>query len=121
MEISDHIAALRGGGELLASAAGTAGLDAVVPTCPGWRVRDLLQHIGGVHRWAASYVLTGKDRPSTDEEDAAFFAAPGDDDLLAWFRDGHAALVAREGTGRRSPRGGRGVVPPNDGTRRPGP
>ena len=41
MEIDDHIAALERTGTLLAKAADSAGPDAVVPTCPGWRVRDL--------------------------------------------------------------------------------
>lgn len=36
--------------------ANRAGLDAVVPTCPGWSVRDLVAHQGRVHRWAAAAV-----------------------------------------------------------------
>jgi uncharacterized protein (TIGR03083 family) len=31
-------------------------LVAAVPTCPPWTLRDLLEHIGGVHRWAAAHV-----------------------------------------------------------------
>jgi uncharacterized protein (TIGR03083 family) len=38
-------------------------------------------------------VATGLTRPATPEEDAIHFAAPGDDELLAWFRAGHRALV----------------------------
>lgn len=30
-----------------------------VSTCPGWTVRDLAVHLGSVHRWAASIVLSG--------------------------------------------------------------
>lgn len=92
LRVAEHVASLRRDGERLAEAAETAGLDAPVPTCPGWRVRDLVGHLGGVHRWAASFVLTDNPRPSSDEDKAAF-AAPGDDDLLEWFRAGHAALV----------------------------
>lgn len=33
--------------------AGRAGDDAPVPTCPGWRVRDLVAHVADVHRQAA--------------------------------------------------------------------
>lgn len=93
MRIDDHIAVLDHEGKRLADVAERAGVDAEVPTCPGWRVRDLLGHLGGVHRWATSYVTTGRDRPCTDEEMAAFFAAGTDDALVGWFRDGHRALV----------------------------
>jgi uncharacterized protein (TIGR03083 family) len=93
MEIDRHIAVLQDLGERLATAAATADLDARVPTCPDWKVRDLLRHVGGVHRWATAYVLSGKSEPTTDEEDAAFFAAVPDDRLLPWYRAGHASLV----------------------------
>ncbi len=56
-------------------------------------MRDLLRHIGGVHRWATGYVLSGKSEPMADEEVAAFFAAVSDDRLLSWYRAGHASLV----------------------------
>jgi uncharacterized protein (TIGR03083 family) len=91
--LSGYVAALRDAGQRLARAATSAGLDAVVPPCEGWRTRDLLAHIGGVHRWAASYVRTGRSGPTTDEEDATYFAAPADEALIAWFEDGHVALL----------------------------
>jgi len=50
METTEHLNRLREEGPRLAAAAGRAGLDAPVPTCPGWLVRDLLSHAGGVHR-----------------------------------------------------------------------
>ncbi len=31
-----------------------------VPTCPGWNVRDLVIHLGTIHRWAAAIVLSGQ-------------------------------------------------------------
>src|SRR5438270_1577407 len=34
-----------------------AELAAPVPTCPEWTLQDLVEHIGGVHRWAAGMVL----------------------------------------------------------------
>ncbi|MFI5426481.1 maleylpyruvate isomerase family mycothiol-dependent enzyme [Aeromicrobium sp. UC242_57] len=34
--------------------------DEPVPACPGWTVRDLAEHLGGVHRWAAAIVLSGQ-------------------------------------------------------------
>jgi uncharacterized protein (TIGR03083 family) len=37
-------------------------LDAPVPTCPGWTLRDLIEHTGNVHRWQteATRVNTGE-------------------------------------------------------------
>ncbi|MBG0832447.1 maleylpyruvate isomerase family mycothiol-dependent enzyme [Planomonospora sp. ID67723] len=93
MKISDHVVALQDAGSRLVEAAARAGLDAPVPTCPGWRVRDLLGHVGGVHRWAAAHVATARAEPFADDEKAAFFSAPDDDGLLDWFRAGHGALV----------------------------
>ncbi|GIH92280.1 maleylpyruvate isomerase family mycothiol-dependent enzyme [Planobispora siamensis] len=93
MEIKEHLSSLQDAGVRLAAAAERAGVDAPVPTCPGWRVRDLLEHLGGVHRWAAAYVATGRTEPFTDEEEAVFFTAPDDAGLVGWFREGHAALV----------------------------
>ena len=89
-----HIACLRGEGELLSGAAERAGLDAPVPACPGWRVRDLLKHVGYVHRWAAGYVREQHARWVDRSSEAEILAGgPGDDELPTWFREGHASLV----------------------------
>lgn len=94
ISVADHLATLRAEGELLAAAADGADLDAPVPTCPGWSLRDLLRHIGGVHRWAGHFVTTGRAEESTDELDRKLMETWGDDaDLVDWFRAGHAALV----------------------------
>jgi uncharacterized protein (TIGR03083 family) len=93
MQIADHLAVLRRDGVRLADAAQRAGLDAVIPTCPGWQVRDLLAHLGGVHRWAASFVTGGRVTPYDPREQAAFFPAVADEALPDWYRTGHTALV----------------------------
>jgi uncharacterized protein (TIGR03083 family) len=93
VDLATHIAALRRDGTDLADYAQSAGLETSVPTCPDWLVRDLVAHVGGVHRWAASYIRTARVAPYSDEQEKAFFNAPADAKLLAWFRDGHAALV----------------------------
>jgi uncharacterized protein (TIGR03083 family) len=93
MEIGDHIAALDKHGKQLADAADRAGLDAVAPTCPGWRVRDILRHIGYVHRWATGYVagqLTDR-VPELSEADQ-LAAGPADDKLIDWYTAGLTAL-----------------------------
>jgi uncharacterized protein (TIGR03083 family) len=94
MEIAEHIAALRRQGEWLADAAERAGLDATVPPCSPWQVRDLLRHTGYVHRWAARHITerSGQIIEGPSEEDILRGGAD-DAGLLAWFRDGHAALT----------------------------
>jgi uncharacterized protein (TIGR03083 family) len=90
METAEFIATLRREGPLLADAAQGAGLDAVVPTCPGWRVRDLLAHTGAVHHWAADYVLGVRTRPSDPDP-----AVPGEaEEPVEWYRAAHARLCA---------------------------
>ncbi len=94
MEVVEHLEALRREGALLADAASAVELDAPVPHCPGWRVRELVRHTGGVHRWAAAYVGGARPRPMEDEETRAIMAPPDDDGaLIGWFREGHSSLV----------------------------
>jgi uncharacterized protein (TIGR03083 family) len=89
-----HIACLRDEGELLAGAAERAGPGAQVPACPDWRVRDLLKHLGYVHRWAAGYVRDQHPRwVDRASEGEILGGGPRDGELVGWFRDGHAALV----------------------------
>ncbi|MBV9092398.1 MAG: maleylpyruvate isomerase N-terminal domain-containing protein, partial [Streptosporangiaceae bacterium] len=94
MKIAEHIEALRDQGAQLADAAGRAGLDAAVPPCPPWRVRDLLRHTGYIHRWAARHIT---ERPAHvidgPPEAAILVGGAADPELLAWFRAGYAALV----------------------------
>jgi uncharacterized protein (TIGR03083 family) len=70
-----------------------ADLDATVPACPDWSVRDLAAHLGGVHRWATDHVAERRQklvrRGPTDPP------APTDPEAIAaWVREGGAALVA---------------------------
>jgi uncharacterized protein (TIGR03083 family) len=89
VNVTRYVAQLREHGAALAVAAESAGLDREVPTAPGWTVRDLVGHTGGVHRWALEFVK-GRTEPPSDSNLAT---PPGDEDLLAWFRDGHAELA----------------------------
>jgi uncharacterized protein (TIGR03083 family) len=95
MRIDDYVAALRRDGELLAEAVAKADPDAPVPTCPGWTVRELAQHMGRVHRWATAYVRDGRAEAIPAEQEAAVWGPmPDDAALVGWLRAGHAALVA---------------------------
>ncbi|MET8976650.1 maleylpyruvate isomerase family mycothiol-dependent enzyme [Streptomyces sp. NPDC004539] len=90
MQTTEFIHALDREGLALAAAAETAGVDSTVPTCPGWRVRELVEHTGAVHRWARAYVTEGfaarRPLPEVPRLDGP--------ELLEWFRDGHRLLVA---------------------------
>jgi uncharacterized protein (TIGR03083 family) len=72
----------------------TVDLDVPVPSCPSWRLRDLLAHIGYVHRWAATYVAEGVvEEMASLDEDAILGSAPTGDSLRGWVEDGHGTLV----------------------------
>ena len=96
VEISAHIDALERDGALLADAAETAGLRAGVPGCPGWQVRDLVRHQAYVHDWATRHVRDRSPELIDDgiTESDILARGPADADLIAAYRDGHAALVA---------------------------
>jgi uncharacterized protein (TIGR03083 family) len=105
MEIAEHIAAIEEEGKRFAGAARRSGLDAQVPSCPGWEVRDLVRHLGMIHLWAAAHIAFPHDEPdygSEDEEHAAFAEFwpslgvfwPQDDDLIDWYLRTNANLVA---------------------------
>jgi uncharacterized protein (TIGR03083 family) len=89
MDTAEHIKYLVREGQLLADAAAEAGPDAELPTCPGWRVRDLVRHTGMVHRWATAFVAEGLTayRPGGGEPDL------DGDALFGWYREGHERLV----------------------------
>lgn len=89
VKVDEYVGILAREGELLADKAERAGMEAPVPSSPEWRVADLLRHTGAVHRWAAGFVADALVEP------APFPDAPElvRTELLAWFREGHAALV----------------------------
>jgi uncharacterized protein (TIGR03083 family) len=69
-----------------------AGLDpqATVPTCPEWRIRDLVGHIGQAYRWSAGLVRSRAGAPPPDPRDAE----PGHpQDWAGWLRDGATDLI----------------------------
>jgi uncharacterized protein (TIGR03083 family) len=76
-----------------ADAVHTAGREARVPTCPEWTVRDLAEHLGGVHRWCAGTVS----RPGEKLVRRGATDAPmpeSVDEVSTWLLEG-AATVTR--------------------------
>ena len=94
MDVAEHIASIRRDGPLLRAAAEAAGLDAPVPSCPEWTVRDLVRHQGGVHRWATSIVAVPRTQPWNVDLDEVVGSWPDEPQLLDWFEAGAEALVA---------------------------
>jgi uncharacterized protein (TIGR03083 family) len=88
VDVAEHLGHLEREGRALAGAAGQAGLDTRVPGCPDWNVRDLVAHVGEVHRWAATIVREGRQGFDVTPPEV-----PGDGDLIEWFRSGHAGLL----------------------------
>ncbi len=92
VDVGEHLEALEREGIALGRAAEATTLDAAVPTCPGWTVRDLVHHMGDVHRWAATHVAERRTERVRDLP-ALFGPLPDDEHLLSWYRDGHAHLM----------------------------
>jgi uncharacterized protein (TIGR03083 family) len=66
----------------LSDAVATADLDAIVPSCPEWSVRDLAHHIGRVQWFWGENVAAGDADTMPGE---VRVEPPADGDLLAWL------------------------------------
>lgn len=84
LEYAHYGEALGNAASVIRSNAASAGLNAPVPTCPGWTVRTLVTHVGRVYRWAGGEVRGVPDRSRRELEAEARAAT----DLLDWFDDG---------------------------------
>src|SRR5690242_18855837 len=73
------------------AAAGRLGLAAQVPSCPEWKVADLISHTGMIHAWVTEMVRTG----ATERLSRRHLPQPpGRDDLVDWFEIGVGVLVS---------------------------
>ena len=81
MDHADFVQQLRTQYAALRAAAVAAGPDADVPTCPGWTVHDLVDHVGRTHSWAlrALHTPPDGDRPRPDDRPTEW------DELLEWW------------------------------------
>lgn len=62
-----------------------------VPSCPDWTVADLVEHLGEVQNWWTWVVRAAGEQ---FDQDAARAAGKPDGDLLDWWLDRSAGLVA---------------------------
>ncbi|MFF1919990.1 maleylpyruvate isomerase family mycothiol-dependent enzyme [Streptomyces sp. NPDC058221] len=80
--------------EALRAAVRGADLDANVPSCPEWTLRELAVHVGGAHRWVGEIVRT-RATEEVPEERVPHSTPDGDDPAVldAWLAQG-AELTA---------------------------
>jgi uncharacterized protein (TIGR03083 family) len=93
MEVAEHIDFLASEGELLALAATDVDPDAPVQAVPDLSLRDLVHHVGGIHRWATATVRDARQERYDTTLLEVVGEWPDDTDLVDWFRAGHATLV----------------------------
>ncbi len=106
VQYSEYIAAVETNGAALADAFGAGPLDAAVPTCPGWQVRDLAAHLWDFTGFWTHVVCEGTGRPKTPfapRPDTPEALARGYRDLVGHLRDELAAATADTVTWSWSP------------------
>lgn len=100
-ELPGYVDLLRQEADRFASRAADGPLDLDVAACPGWTLRELVEHVGMVHLWAAANIAF----PSTSWISVDAFAdlepywpdlataTPSDADLVAWYRSTLTHLI----------------------------
>jgi uncharacterized protein (TIGR03083 family) len=95
LSVGEHLAALRREGDLFAAALAAGDLDATVPTCPEWTLRELAHHLGRTHIWAVAHIeQAGPTALSEEEVRAVWGDLPPDADVVPWYRAALDRLVA---------------------------
>ena len=82
--MTDHLEHLRADADAVLRVLSGGPVDALVAACPGWTVRELVEHLGSVHRWATEVVRTG-----APQQEQAYDGA----DLSGWFAEGVSVLL----------------------------
>lgn len=87
----DYLAIIAAEGSRISHIARKGHLDARVPYMAGWRMGDVVAHLGGVHRWAEDIV---RRRHFGGEGHRSRRGTETGDALISWFDEGLEALVA---------------------------
>lgn len=95
MNRDDYLAHLARDGARMAAIA-AADLELQVPTCPDWKLRDLIEHTGFVHRWQTT---AARDDAGGFPDGALWRHGPADGQTWSsWFQVGVDDAVATMGT-----------------------
>src|SRR5437660_740044 len=89
VDYDEHVDAVEHETAALATAFGAGPLDAPVPTCPDWSLRDLAEHVGQVTAFWTHILCEGTGRPKTPYAERA--PDPGAD---AWYATLAGHLIA---------------------------
>jgi uncharacterized protein (TIGR03083 family) len=96
-----HLAALEADATRLAELVASGDQAAPVPTCPGWTVADVVEHVGTLYRWSGAHVATAArarlspkalDLGLTDTGPSPAWLADGIAPMLATFRSADPEL-----------------------------
>jgi uncharacterized protein (TIGR03083 family) len=88
LDYESHRAALEREGDLIVGASGDD-LELPVPTCPEWRLSDLVGHLGGVFTfWGTQLEVASPDAPV----EPASRGVPAGADVMDWFEGACAKL-----------------------------
>ena len=91
-EVPTYLEFLRDESDRLVAVAEDADPSREVPACPGWSVADVVDHVGGLYRWAEAHIRTLSDRRIRARE----LELEKPEDPLAhggWVRDGMTLLI----------------------------
>ena len=93
MDTEQYLEQLARNSDRLADAAAAAGTDAAVPSCPGWTVTDLLDHVLTGDEWARTIVEHGKQGKTERVLPGPRDEGVDGDALVAAVRSGAQSLV----------------------------
>lgn len=94
MDPADYVEALAAEGNRLADMATTIDVESLVPTCPDWVLRDLIRHLGGVHRWAGQHIRDQRTSILRVEDFEQLVGPwPSDRELVGWYRGELGLLI----------------------------
>jgi uncharacterized protein (TIGR03083 family) len=93
MQTQQYLEQLTRNSERLAEVAAAAGVTAPLPTCPGWTMADLLDHLVRGDDWAKRIVERGQQGITERTLPEAPDDEPEGDALVAYFLEGARALV----------------------------
>lgn len=94
MDFAAWVEVIRAEGRRMADTAAGLALDDPVPSCPGWKVRRLVSHMGRVHRMAALLVSEARQEFPSALAEVLPEGWPPDGELIGWLRDGCGRLAA---------------------------